>query len=87
MAQLRGKRQYYIPPTIGPGVTQPQLSPLFQRSWNTLSTEPMSSVAEKPILTLCWNYFFDLLFVAVVIIIIHNDLPQRILPLGLTVKL
>ena len=87
VAQLRGKRQYYIPPTVGPGITQPQLSWLFQRSWNTLSTEPMSSVAEKPILIPCWNYFFDLLFIAVVIIIIHNDLPQRILLLGLTVEL
>ena len=36
----------------------------------------------KPILTLCWNSFFDLLFVA-----IQNGLPQRILPLCLTVKL
>ena len=34
-----------------------------------------------------WNCFFGLLFVAVVIIIIHNGLPQRILPLCLTVKL
>ena len=34
-----------------------------------------------------WNCFFGLLFVAVVIIITHNGLPQRILPLCLTVKL
>ena len=46
------------------------------------------SVAEKkPILTPCWNYFFDLLFVAFVIIITQNGLPQRILPFCLTVKL
>ena len=38
----------------------------------------------KPILTLCWNSFFDLLFVAFVVI--RNGLPQRILPLCLTVK-
>ena len=42
---------------------------------------------EKPILTPCWNYFFDLLFIAFVITIIYNSLPQRTLPLCLTVKL
>ena len=42
-------------------------------------------VAQKPILT-CWNCFFDLLFVAFVIIIIQNGLPQRILPLRLTLR-
>ena len=42
---------------------------------------------EEPILTPCWNCFFDLLFVAFVIIIIHTDLPQRTLSLFLTVKL
>ena len=52
------------------------------------SLEGCSPVAEKkPILKLCWNCFFDLLFVAIVIIIIQNGLPQRILPLWLTVKL
>ena len=35
----------------------------------------------------CWNCFFDLLFIAFVIIIIQNGLPQGILPLCLTVKL
>ena len=35
---------------------------------------------EKPILTSCWNCFFDLLSIAFVIIIIQNGLPQRILP-------
>ena len=34
---------------------------------------------EEPILTPFWKCFFDLLFVAVVTIIIHNDLPQRTL--------
>ena len=34
-----------------------------------------------------WNCFLDLLFVAFVIIIIQNGLPQSILPLCLTVKL
>ena len=42
---------------------------------------------EEPILTPCWNCFFDLLFVAFVTIIIHTDLPQRTLSLFLTVKL
>ena len=47
-----------------------------------------SPVAEKkPLLTPCWNCFFDLLFVAIVIIIIQNGLSQRILPPCLTVKL
>ena len=41
---------------------------------------------QKPILTPCWNCFFDLLFAAFVIIIIQNVLPQRILPLCLTIK-
>ena len=42
---------------------------------------------EKQTLTPCWNSFFDLLFVAFVTIVIHNALPQRILPLYLTVQL
>ena len=42
---------------------------------------------KKPILTLCWNCFFDLHFVDFVITIMQNGLPQRILPLLLTVKL
>ena len=41
---------------------------------------------EKLILTPCWNCFFDLLPIAFVIIIIHNGLLQRTLPLCLTVK-
>ena len=43
-------------------------------------------VAEKPVLIPCWNCFCDLLFVAFVIIIILNTLPQRILPLYLAVN-
>ena len=42
---------------------------------------------EEPILTPCWNCFFDLLFIAVVFISIHNGLPQRTLPRCLIVKL
>lgn len=34
-----------------------------------------------------WNCFFDLLFVAFVITMIYNDLPQRTLTLSLTVVL
>ena len=34
---------------------------------------------EEPVLTPFWKCFFDLLFIAVVTIIIHNDLPQRTL--------
>ena len=41
---------------------------------------------EKPILTPCWNCFIDLLFVAFVFTIRHNDLPQRTLSLCLTVN-
>ena len=40
-------------------------------------------VAQKPILT-CWNCFFGLLVVAIVIIIIHHGLPQKTLPFSLT---
>ena len=46
-----------------------------------------SCCRKEPILTPCWNSFFDFLFVAVVTIIIHTGLPQRTLPLCLTVKL
>ena len=41
----------------------------------------------KPVLTPCWNCFFDLLSVNFVTVITHNGLPQRILPLCLTVKI
>ena len=41
---------------------------------------------EKPILTSRWSCSFDLLSFAFVVIIIQNGLPQRILPLCLTVK-
>ena len=42
---------------------------------------------ENPILAPCWNCFIDLFSFAFVIIIIQNVLPQRILPLCLTVEL
>ena len=42
---------------------------------------------EEPILTPLWNCFFDSLFPAVVIIIIHNGLPLRTVPLCLTIGL
>ena len=49
---------------------------------------PGKKVAEKkPILTAYQNCFFDLLFIASVTIIIEKGLPQRILPLCLTVQL
>ena len=55
--------------------------------WAVLIQDYPTLVAEeKPIPTPCWNCFFDLLFIAFVIIIIQNGLPQRILPLPLTVK-
>ena len=41
---------------------------------------------EKWIMTSCGNCFSDLLSFAFVITVIHNGLPQRILPLCLTVK-
>ena len=41
---------------------------------------------EESVLSPFWIYFLDLLFVAFVIIIILNTLPQRILPLYLTVN-
>ena len=48
---------------------------------------PVTTLAEKkPVLTPSWNCFFDLLFIAF-IIIIQNVLPQRILTLCLTAKL
>ena len=45
-----------------------------------------SCCREEPIVTPCWNCLFDLLFVAVVIIIIHKGMPQKTLPLCLTIK-
>ena len=42
---------------------------------------------EKSILIPCCKCFFDLLSIAFVIIIIHNGLPQRILPFCLTSEL
>ena len=41
---------------------------------------------EEPKVTPCWNCFFDLLFVAIVIIIIHYVLPRTTLPFNLTVN-
>ena len=41
---------------------------------------------EEPKVTPCWNCFFDLLFVAIVIIIIHYGLPQMTLPFNLPVN-
>ena len=38
-------------------------------------------------MTPCWNFFFDLLLVASVIIILQNRLPQRVLPFCLAAKL
>ena len=46
-----------------------------------------SCCREEPILTPRWNYSFDLLSIALVILIIHNGLPQRILPFCPTVLL
>ena len=46
-----------------------------------------NGAGRRPILTPCWNCFFDMLFAAFVIIIIQNGLPQRILSLCLTVNL
>ena len=39
--------------------------------------------SEEPKVTPCWNCFFDLLVVAIVIIIEHNGLPQKTLPFSL----
>ena len=53
----------------------------------SLDLERLVVWREKSILAPCWNCFLDLLSIAFVIIILHNGLPQRILPLCLTVKL
>ena len=50
------------------------------------SLDYFSSVAGKVALTTWLNCFFYLFPIAFVIIIKHNGLPQRILPLCLTVK-
>ena len=72
-------------PMVNPEETLRSSHPLFSRElWNG----QLEIVAEKrSILTPCWNCFFDLLFEAFVIIIIQNGLPQRILPLCMTIKL
>ena len=46
-----------------------------------------SRCGERSVLTPGWNYSFDLLSIAPAILIIHNGLPQRILPLCLTAQL
>ena len=53
----------------------------------TFTNSPFVAGKEESILTLCWNCLFDLFFVAFVITVIHNGLPQRILPFCLTIKL
>ena len=65
---------------------------LIMKKWSSVSLICLVLISiiiaeRKPILTPCWNCFFDLLFVAFVIIIIQYGLPQRILYLCLTVKL
>ena len=72
-------------PMVNPEETLRSSHPLFSRElWNG----QLEIVAEKwSILIPCWNCFFDLLFDAFVIIIIQNGLPQRILPLCMTIKL
>ena len=52
-------------------VKQSKIQALF--SLHTPSTEGRTN-------STCWNCSFDLLFVAFVIIIVHNRLPQRISP-------
>ena len=47
----------------------------------------LQTVAEKPALTPCWNSFFDLLFIVLAIMSIHNGLHHRTLLLCLIVKL
>ena len=42
---------------------------------------------EEPKVTPCWNCFFDLLFVAIVIIIIHYGLTQKTLAFSLPVNM
>ena len=64
----------------------PQTLPLQNSSLKTTGEFKSFCCREEPSLILCWNWFVDLLFVAV-IIIIHNGLPQRTLPLCLTVGL
>ena len=61
--------------------------PLAPSLTQVLKWETSCVAGRKPILTPCWNCFSDLLFIAFVIIIIQNGLPQRILTLCLTIKL
>ena len=62
---------------------QHPLSPT--RLWNGL--QQWGIVVEENQFWLHVGTLFDLLFIAFVIIIIHNGLPQRTLPLCLTIKL
>ena len=72
---------WWCHPTISSSVI-----PFFSclQSFSASASFPIAG--RKPILTPCWNCFFDLPFVAFVVIIIQNGLPQKILPLCLTVK-
>ena len=68
--------------TLGEALTRP-LSSLLQSQVLHLKLNLSKIVyqlccRDKPTLTPCCNCFFNLLFVAFVIIIIHNGLPPRL---------
>ena len=65
-----------------------QNDPSDEAEWSLPSfpTRPWNGLWQcgtEPTLTPCCNCFFDLLFVAIVIIIEHNGLPQKTLPFSL----
>ena len=59
---------------------------ILLKSAFTYAFEVVLLQRRKPILTPCWNCFFDLLLVDFVIIIIQNGLPQRICPSAFLLK-
>ena len=72
---------WWCHPTISSSVI-----PFFSCLQSFPASASFPVAGRKPILTPCWNCFFDLPFIAFVVIIIQNGLPQKILPLCLTVK-
>ena len=68
-----------------------QNDPSDEAEWSLPSfpTRPWNGLWQcgtEPTLTPCCNCFFDVLFVAIVIIIERNGLPQKTLPFCLTVN-
>ena len=84
--EIRSKISTYE--TLTPMVNTPRTDEAewSQPSFSTRLWNGLWQWGPEPKLTPCWNCFFDLLFVVIVIIIEHNGLSQKTLPFCLMVK-